>query len=223
MPKITKNVIEECVSFLKIKGCNFTLYVEGSIYAIIDNKKVIFEGSAREAYYFLTGINYGISKDLKVSEKIEDNKDSSEYTALEYFKDREGKKVIIEAKKEAADTYFSQCKIKYTISIDKLKGNTLYFVAKIQSIAPSGIPYTTTADVGLRSIKIPDNIEIDKAIENLLKRIDRYAVDIVRDDNRKSSHLGPNYILWIDECVLSYLGWSNLSMLTKNVEFKIIS
>lgn len=214
MLNITKKVLEDEVKLLNNK--DIKLVYQNRVYNLSNKSKVIFIGSAKETYIYLQGLKYGMGVlSMKSEKEVNDNDDLS---ALDYLKLKEGKNIIIEAKKIAQDGYFSQCKNKYRINIEKVTPAVLHFTAKASVIAPSGVQMGSVINIPLRVVKLKNEMTIDEIGELILKAIDMHIVVEMKDNKDWNN----DKILWITKDIMWYLGWNNEHMLTKKVDFKVI-
>lgn len=213
MVNITKKVLEDEVKLLNKR--NVKLVYMDKVYNLLFNNAVIFTGNAKETYIYLQGLKYG----LKVMANMEDvSVKSDSFTALDYFKNKQNTGFIIEAQKEAKDTYYSQFKNKYKIKIENLTATSLYFTAKATVLTPNNIQMNGPVNVPLCCIKFNDTMSIDNIGKLILKAIDNQ----IMKEMSHNKDLTSDRLLWIDMDTLWYLGWSNTKMLTKKVDFKVI-
>lgn len=209
---ITKYQLENEISMLQNR--KLKLEYANRIYNLYYGERSIFSGSAKETYIYLQGLKFGWGVIARRSDEV----DNKEFTAYDYFKNRIDKGFIIEAKKTTQDTYFSQCKNKYYINIEKLNSDFMYFTAKADVITPSGYKFGQTLHICMRTIKLDRNDSIDKIGEKVLRSINVSILELVKRDK----NLGSDYLLWLTQDDLWYLGWSNKGLLTKEVEFKVV-
>lgn len=215
MANLTKKFIESYVADLNSKtNAGVKITANGSEYTVILGKNPLFTGTIREAYILLQGLSYGLG--TKVEPKVIENT----LTGYDYLSNRvrDKKALLIEAKKTAADTYYSQGKLKYTVNIEKLRENTLSFTAEVKRFTNDDTPIYGSLLIPVSTVKIDKSESIDKIAKRILKGID---ISIQRMA-KQSKDLHFDYILWIDKDVMWYLGWSNDQMITKKVEIKVI-
>ncbi len=210
MNNITKKVLEDEIKLLNKKG--ISLIYADKVYNLLCKDKVIFMGSAKETYIYLQGLKYG----LHVLTGKSDN-DVNEFTAYDYFKNRVEKGFIIEAKKTAEDTYFSQSMNRYHIKIEKLFSDKLFFTAIADVITPSGYKSGSSIRIPLRNVPIKKDDTVDSIGERILRVINVAMLDIVKTNK----DLHSDRLLWLTKDDMWYLGWSNAGMLTKKVDIKV--
>ena len=133
------------------------------------------------------------------------------------MKGKEGKNIIIEAKKIAQDPYFSQFKNKYVVNIEKITPNSLYFTAVASIISPSGIQSGSSLHIPMRGIKINKEDSLDKIGETILKSIDM----VILEKAKRDKNLHSDRLLWITKDTMWYLGWGNEGILTKKVDISV--
>ena len=186
-------------------------------YEVYFNNSRLFVGTLRESYILIQGLSYGMGAKSYIA--IPSQKED-EMTGLEYLEKRvlEKKSLLVEAKKTAVDTYYSQGKLKYTINIEKVRSGTVSFTAEVKRYANNDTPIYGSLMIPLNTVKIGQLETIDVIAKRMLKSID---ISIQRMA-KATKDLHYDYILWIDKDVMWYLGWSNDAMITKGVDIKVI-
>ncbi len=215
MLNITRKVLEDELKGLKIK--DFKLEYIDKVYNLYNKDSVIFTGSAKETYIYLQGFKYGLGKNGAIQEQ-EVVKESESFGIYEYLKNRVNKGFIIEAQKEAKNSYFSQHKNKYSIKIENLTKSSLYFTAKAVVITPRGIQLGGPLNIPLSCVKYDSSMSIDKLGELILKAIDNHILK----EMTLNKNLTSDRLLWVTLDTLWYLGWSNTEILTKKVDIKVV-
>lgn len=217
MANLTKKFIESYVADLNSKtNVGIKIVANGSEYTVVSGRNILFTGTIREAYILLQGMSYGLR--AKVEPKVIQNSDN--LSGYDYLSDkfRDKKALLIEAKKTAADSYYSQHKLKYTINIGKLTSTSLTFVGEVKKYTNDDTPIHGRFSIPITTINIDNTLSIDEIAKRILKGVD-YKVQIMA---KKSTNPLNDYILWIDKDVMWYLGWKDEEMITKKVDIKVI-
>jgi hypothetical protein len=217
MANLTKKFMESYVADLNSKtNVGIKIVADGSEYTVVSGRNILFTGTTREAYILLQGMSYGLR--AKVEPKVIQNSDN--LSGYDYLSDkfRDKKALLIEAKKTAADSYYSQHKLKYTINIGKLTSTSLTFVGEVKKYTNDDTPIYGSLLIPATTIKIDSSLSIDDIAKRILKGID-YKIQQMA---KKSKDIHYDYMLWIDKDVMWYLGWSNDAMITKKVDIKVI-
>ena len=215
MANLTKKFIESYVADLNSKtNAGIKISANGSEYTVILGRDTLFTGTIREAYILLQGLSYGLGA------KVEPKTTQNTLSGYNYLSNRarDKKALLIEAKKTAADSYYSQGKLKYTVNIEKLTSTSLIFTAEAKKYTNDDTPIYGSLLIPAITIKIDSNLSIDDIAKRILKGID-YKIQQMA---KKSKDIHYDYMLWIDKDVMWYLGWSNDAMITKKVDIKVI-
>lgn len=216
MANITRKTIDNRIQILNAQGLKFNLNFNNGFYTLYDGDRILLDGSAKEVYLYLQGVTYGLSVEC------DGITDSDEYLGAEYLKDNVGKKIVIEAKKVAENSYYSQNKNRYTVKIERFKDNVLNFTAKVQLITPNGCVISKFVNIPMKAMKVRSTDSIDKIAETILKAIDMSVLKQARDLKNTNDFISSDYILWLTKDSMWYLGWTNQDMLTKSVSIQVL-
>lgn len=222
MANITRKVLEDEISILNSTWhINLNLRNKNSIYVLYNDKNDIFYGSAKEVYIYLSGLRCGLSGKF-TSVKKEEKNFSTEYTGLNFLKDKEGSTVIIEGTKVATNTYFSQNKIIYRVDIAKCNHGMIYFTADVQVVTSDNTPINGSIYIEMQSVQLYEHFSINECAETIVRMIDAEVRRITIEKAHTRKPIDSDLILWIKPEELRAFGWSNSGLITKSAKVKVI-
>ena len=105
-----------------------------------------------------------------------------------------------------------------TRNIEKLENSYVTITAEIKRYSNDDTPIYGSLLIPTYNIGINLTDSVDTTIRKILKYIDM-AITRMGKEN-KDFHF--DYILWITDDVMRYLGWVNPEMVTKKVDIKIL-
>ena len=217
MANITRKTLESNINSLNSQGLKLNLNFNNGFYTLYNGDRILLDGTAKEIYIFLMGIIYGAN--LKIDAK---EAESDEFLAVEYFQNKVGKQVQVEAKKVAENKYYSQFKNRYTINVERFKNNIINFTARVQLINPNGLVNSLYVNVPMQGVRVRPTDSIDTVVESMLKAIDMNVLKQAKERKNSSDFINSDFILWLTKDSMWYVGWNNPEMLTKSVSFKVL-
>ena len=217
MANITRKTLESDIISINNKGLKLNLNFNNGFYTLYNGDRILLDGTAKEIYLFLQGIAYGANLKIDIVDE-----ESDEFLAVEYFKNKVGKQVRVEAQKVAENKYYSQLKNRYTINVERFKNNIINFTAKVQLINPNGLVNSLYVNVPMQGVRVRPTDSIDTVVESMLKAIDMNVLKQAKERKNSSDFINSDFILWLTKDSMWYVGWNNPEMLTKSVSIQVL-
>lgn len=213
--RITRQVLQNSIDKInKVKNLNLSVVYNGE-YTLYNNKVEIIKGTSFNVYSYLQGMLYVLSELNLVDTTVNEELPKEVAKFLEFKKSNS---IVVNVRKKALDSYFSQHAIRLNIVILDFNNSELSFMASLHTVTPNGYAvHDSEFDVGYSTVNIKGVSSIKELLERILKVIDDKHIDCMVSLKDGSHSAG---IIWITDTVLRRMGWTNRGLKTVSMTFQ---